>query len=162
MVTATDADQLRVLINRKAWQETACSRWVPRAASKLSAGTLSADQIRWAVEHLQLVPTRRHLPDAKYMLDGKRRYRLRTDTEGRWAGVTTVYAISTKGGETLVKGQLRRRVLAEIARDPLGAAARFGRETRRCPYCRQHLDHAVSVRVGMGEKCASDRGVPWR
>lgn len=165
LTTAVDqdrADRLRTLVNRKAWRGTPAEQWVRRAAAKLSAGTLQPDHVEWAIEHLGPLPTLRTLPDGRYMLDGKRRYRLRTPKEGRWAGRTSVYAISTKGGESLVRGEMARRVIAEIGRDVLGAATRYGRETRRCPYCKQQLDHEISIRVGMGEKCARDRGVPWK
>ncbi len=165
MPTATDQDRgdlLRRLINRRAWQGTPAQEWAPRAAAKLSAGTLDPEHIEWAIAHLEPLPVLRNVPEGRYMLDGRRRYRVVTPTKGRWAGRTSVYAISAKGAETLVTGEQRRKILGEIGTDVLAAAIRYGQETGRCPYCKQALDHPTSIRVGMGERCARKRGLPWK
>lgn len=48
-----------------------------------------------------------------------------------------------------------------FAKDPAGAAARFGRSTGACCFCGKTLTDERSVAVGYGPICADHYGLPW-
>ncbi len=151
-----------LLANRQ-WAGTPAESWVPRAQAGLLEGTMSVEHINWAIRHLVELERRPYdpIPDGRYMV-GDRRFRANTPTEGRWANFTSVYEISDRGGETLLRRDDRKHALSLIAGvGHVSAAARFGRKTGRCGYCHLPLTHDRSLATGYGEKCARDRGIPW-
>lgn len=52
-------------------------------------------------------------------------------------------------------------VLREFAADPAGTAARYGRLTGHCAFCRRELSDERSLAVGYGGTCAGHYGLPW-
>ncbi len=52
-------------------------------------------------------------------------------------------------------------LLASVAADPAGTAARHGKLTGNCCFCNRGLDDARSTKVGYGPTCARNFGLPW-
>lgn len=51
--------------------------------------------------------------------------------------------------------------LQELIDDPVGTAARFGKETKCCSFCGIGLTDPRSQLVGYGPICADNYGLPW-
>jgi hypothetical protein len=151
-----------LLANRQ-WSGTPAESWVPRAQAALAEGTMPVEHVNWSIRHLAELERRAYepIPDGRYMV-GLQRFRCTTATEGKWAGWTTVVELSERGAEALLKKDDRKHALALIR--GVGttlAAARYGQKTGKCGYCHLSLSDPRSVAAGYGEKCATDRGLPW-
>lgn len=70
----------------------------------------------------------------------------RIDLEGRWF----------QAGEAGRKHEAR---IAEICKDPLGAAVLHGKQTGRCSCCGRELENEESVRLGIGPICRDKWGL---
>jgi hypothetical protein len=53
------------------------------------------------------------------------------------------------------------KVLSEMANDPAGFAARYGKKSGRCCFCNAELTDERSTTVGYGKICAAHWGLPW-
>ncbi len=158
--TREQTDRFKWLVANTTWRSIPkIVDWVTRAVAKVKTRTMSREHMQWAIDHLAAVPLR-GIPDGHYLL-GDRRFKLRTPTDGKWAGRTSVYAVNDDGDGAPLRGQQRRAVLAALADTHFDAAQRFGQQTERCPYCNQQLDDPVSRRVGVGPNCAAARAIPW-
>jgi hypothetical protein len=160
--TRDQIERWRWLLANAAWRAAGpgVEQWLTRAVALLKAGTITRDQLQWAIDHLAALPLR-GIPDGMYVL-GDHCYKVRTPTSGRWAGVTGVSAVNAAGAGVALRGQQRRSVLAGLRDIHVEAALRYGRETLRCPYCRHSLEDPTSRRVGTGRWCAAARAIPWK
>lgn len=159
--TRDQRDRFRWLLANVAWKTAGQNvvDVVTRAARLVKSRTMSREQMQWVIDRLAQLRLRA-IPDGFYLLAG-RRYKLRTPTEGKRSGFTSVYAVNDTE-EALLRGQQRRAVLDALRDRHVEAALRFGQETQRCPYCNQQLDDPVSRRVGAGQRCAAARAIPWK
>jgi hypothetical protein len=73
-------------------------------------------------------------------------------TDGRWAGYTFLSSV-TGDKHTPIKGQLKAQILSAIKRNPIEAAALYGRTTGVCGICHRTLTVQESVDRGIGPIC---------
>lgn len=83
-------------------------------------------------------------------------YRVRTETEGKWAGYTFVDAQASDEYHKVGR-EAAFRILAEIGRDPQAAMALYGQEIGRCGHCHRKLTSEWRKR-GIGPVCVKKMG----
>ncbi len=89
-----------------------------------------------------------------------------TVTDGGSYGTTSGSGVSRgkgSGAAPRPRGDIAgvREVLHDLAMDPAGTAARYGRLTGRCCFCNKGLEDERSLAVGYGSTCAKNYQLPW-
>ena len=100
------------------------------------------------------------LPRSGYAIDydGQLRfYHVDRPTKGKYEGWTFVRERRSDGSKKLHYSQMLP-VLEIIARNPVEAAERFGRELGECSCCHKSLTDETSRARGIGPVCAKERG----
>ena len=98
------------------------------------------------------MPTRRELPQGRYLVDddGTPRRFIVSSTR---AGDTTIAEEGSDGTRTSVKDEHTRVWLARTVTDPAEAMAQYGKHTGRCGRCGRVLTDETSHSVGLGPSC---------
>jgi len=86
-------------------------------------------------------------------------YQVRAPKEGKWAGWVFLSQVSGENHIPMRDKQERERIFIEIAKDPLEALKRYGKEIGRCGHCRKQLTDEVSREFGIGPVCRKDMGI---
>src|SRR5262249_36158188 len=85
------------------------------------------------------------------------------ETEQGWKKLDW-YGRITVDGVYLASSQFKqgpvKAALAELAKDPAGAAKLYGQITSSCCFCGQELTDGASIAVGYGPICAEHWGLP--
>ena len=76
----------------------------------------------------------------------------RVAPDGKWSPSGRV-SVATQSSVTTL--------LAALAQDAAGTAAKYGRLTGQCCFCALPLKDARSTAVGYGQTCAKNYGLPW-
>jgi len=122
--------------------------WAPRPANvKLTPVWIGAkiEQGYYAVNH----PT-----------DGTLRfYQVRKPAEGKWLGHIFLSEVSGENHLPMRDYQERSAIFTEIAKDPIGALKRFGKQIGRCGHCKKQLTDEVSREFGIGPVCRKELGI---
>jgi hypothetical protein len=86
-------------------------------------------------------------------------YQVRVPKQGRWVGYTFVAQVSGDNHFSIRDKAEREKILGEIAKNPLEALKRFGKEIGQCGHCRKQLTDEVSRQFGIGPVCRKALGV---
>lgn len=86
-------------------------------------------------------------------------YQVRVPKQGKWVGYTFVSQVSGENHFVVRDRQEREKILGEIAKNPLEALKRFGKEIGECGHCRKQLTDEVSREFGIGPVCRKKLGV---
>lgn len=98
------------------------------------------------------------VPEGRYAveIDGTLKfYQVDRPTEGRWAGFVFLKVQASDETYPIKNASAKREILAEIAKDTMGALLRYGREIGRCGHCNRTLTDETSRARGIGPKCAT-------
>lgn len=155
-------DYIRLLATQKATRQPTpaeIATWDRAKASTIISWYLTHD-FTGADARIATATAKATVPDGHYALDHDgdiRFYAVRTDTEGRWAGIPLVTRFRSDEEDAL-KGAHRREVLGRIAADPAAASKLYGLETVRCGVCNRKLTVQASRDLGIGPVCAGKMG----
>lgn len=73
--------------------------------------------------------------------------------EGRWVGWTFLKVMASDNTWPVKDHAHKKLVLDAIAKDPMGAMAKYGQMIGSCGYCGRTLTDAVSRHIGIGPVC---------
>lgn len=102
------------------------------------------------------------VPSGRYAIerDGVTKfYRVDKPDKGRWVGYTFVKAQASDELHPIRHTDTKRAILAEIAKDPNGAMARYGQELGHCGRCGRTLTDETSRELGIGPVCRGEMGL---
>lgn len=86
-------------------------------------------------------------------------YQVRTPNKGKWNGFVFLSQVSGDNKISVRDKNERNRIYTEIAKDPIEALKRFGKEIGQCGHCRKQLTDEVSRAFGIGPVCRKDMGI---
>lgn len=86
-------------------------------------------------------------------------YRVDTPNEGRWSGWTFLSALASDERWPIKARDEKRRILGEIAADPIAAQRLYGQEIGSCGRCGRTLTDETSRAFGIGPDCRKIMGV---
>jgi len=125
-------------------------------AAKLEAIAPMAD----SVEELRRVASD-DVPAGRYALRGAdnvvKFYRLDKPTQGKWAGWTFLKVQASDELYPIRNPNEKARIIAEIAKDVLGAEQLYGQELGKCSRCGRTLTDETSRDYGIGPDCRAKR-----
>jgi hypothetical protein len=86
-------------------------------------------------------------------------YQVQTPKNGKWEGFVFLKQVSGENKFGVKDRVERERIFGLIAKDPLEALKRFGREIGRCGHCSKQLTDQESRDIGIGPVCRKVLGV---
>lgn len=140
----------------------------------LAAGTVSKSQASATIEFLLAQPKKAEpvvaatgtsvtdaVPAGRYAIEHGgtlKFFKVDKPTEGRWAGFVFVKVQASDDEYPIRNRQTKNEILAEIAKDPQAASARYGHELGSCGICGRTLTDEDSRARGIGPICAGKMG----
>jgi len=127
---------------------------LPRKAQETVAPTAdSAEELRKVAA--------KDVPAGRYALRGAddvvKFYRLDKPTQGKWAGWTFLKIQASDDLYPIRNRIEKERIIAEIAKDVLGAEQLYGQELGKCSRCGRTLTDETSRDYGIGPDCRAKR-----
>ncbi len=158
----TDLDSMITLVERLISEENLRHATVKSAIDTLLARPEKAEPAA------RLNETKNHLRDAEAKVpeghyaigpeDDIKFYQVDKPTDGRWRGYTFVRIQAGDVTYPIKSQQVRAYVLNEIAKNPRGAAVRYGKKIGRCGICHRTLTNPESRDAGIGPVYAEKVG----
>jgi len=86
-------------------------------------------------------------------------YQVRVPKQGNWVGYVFVSQVSGENHLSIRSTKEREKILGEIAKNPVEALKRFGKEIGQCGHCRKQLTDEISREFGIGPVCRKALGL---